>query len=218
MASCQIQISFRLLCLRVTRWYSRGRIDLNWTGISILDLIALRLLAIRARAAGTVKRSLARRASLLALLKVLNHEYGDSHYWRPCILTEKVDHWSGSLGNEAYYWAYETWKNIRDLTSKSLKTIPSAFGNRLQASFQCAHNHSNRCSDCEYNSWGYETVDLECFSLSDVLSSSSSKFYYSQNCPHNKKFDRSLAKNNFSYNSMVWKILFQTNLMVTVTV
>ena len=44
------------------------------------------------------------------------------------------------------------------------------------------------------------------------------KFYYSQNCPHNKKFDRSLAKNNFSYNSMVWKILFQTNLMVTVTV
>ena len=44
------------------------------------------------------------------------------------------------------------------------------------------------------------------------------KFYYSQNCPHNKKFDRSLAKNNFSYNSMVWKILFQTNLMVTLTV
>ena len=29
------------------------------------------------------------------------------------------------------------------------------------------------------------------------------KFYYSQNCPHNKKFDRSLAKNNFSYNLMV---------------
>ena len=124
MASCQIQISFRLLCLRVTRWYSRGRIDLNWTGISILDLIALRLLAIRARAAWTVKRSLARRASLLALIKVLNHEYGDSHYWRPCILTEKVDHWSGSLGNEASYWAYETWKNIRDLTSKSLKNHP----------------------------------------------------------------------------------------------
>ena len=92
---------------------------------------------------------------------MLNHEYGDSHYWRPCILTEKVDHWSGSLGNEVSYWAYETWKNIRDLTSKSLKTIPNAFGNRLQASFQCANNHSNRCSDCEYNSWGYETVDLE---------------------------------------------------------
>ena len=29
-----------------------------------------------------------------------------------------------------------------------------------------------------------------------------------------KKFDRSLAKNNFLYNSMVLKILFQTNLMV----
>ena len=29
------------------------------------------------------------------------------------------------------------------------------------------------------------------------------KFYYSQNCPHNKKFDRSLAKYNFSYISMV---------------
>ena len=29
------------------------------------------------------------------------------------------------------------------------------------------------------------------------------KFYFSQNCPHNKKFDRSLAKNNFSYNLMV---------------
>ena len=92
---------------------------------------------------------------------MLNHEYGDSHYWRPCILTEKVDHWSGSLGNEASYWAYETWKNIRDLTSKSLKTNPNTFDNRLQASCQCANNHSNRCSDCEYNSWGYETVDLE---------------------------------------------------------
>ena len=34
------------------------------------------------------------------------------------------------------------------------------------------------------------------------------KFYYSQNCPRNKKFDRSLTKNNFSYISMVWKILF----------
>ena len=44
------------------------------------------------------------------------------------------------------------------------------------------------------------------------------KFYYSQNCPHNKKFDRSLTKSNFLYNSMVWKILFQTNLLVTVTV
>ena len=32
-----------------------------------------------------------------------------------------------------------------------------------------------------------------------------------------KKFDRSLTKNTFSYNSMVWKILFQTNLIVTVT-
>ena len=29
------------------------------------------------------------------------------------------------------------------------------------------------------------------------------KFYYSQNCPHNKKLDRSLTKSNFSYNSMV---------------
>ena len=28
------------------------------------------------------------------------------------------------------------------------------------------------------------------------------KFYYSQNCPHSKKFDRSLAKNNFLYNLM----------------
>ena len=44
------------------------------------------------------------------------------------------------------------------------------------------------------------------------------KMYFSQNCPHNKKFDRSLAKTNLSYNLMVWKILFQTNLMVTVTV
>ena len=44
------------------------------------------------------------------------------------------------------------------------------------------------------------------------------KFYNSQNCPHNKKFDRSLTKNNFSYNLMAWKILFQTNCMATVTV
>ena len=43
------------------------------------------------------------------------------------------------------------------------------------------------------------------------------KFYYSQNCPHNKKFYRILAKNNFSYISMVRKILFQTNIMVTIT-
>ena len=41
---------------------------------------------------------------------------------------------------------------------------------------------------------------------------------YSQNCPHDKMFDRSLAKKNFSYNSKVWKILFQRNLMVTVAV
>ena len=99
------------------------------------------------------------------LIESLNHEYGDSRYWRPYILTEKVDHWSCSLGNEAGYWAYETWENIRDLTSKSLKTNPNTFCNRLQASCQCAHNHPNRCSDCECNSWDYKTVFLEFVSL-----------------------------------------------------
>ena len=52
----------------------------------------------------------------------------------------------------------------------------------------------------------------------DTKMNYNTKFYHSQNCPHKKTFDRSLAKNNFSYNSMVWKILFQTDLMVTETV
>ena len=40
----------------------------------------------------------------------------------------------------------------------------------------------------------------------------------SQNCPHNKYFDRSLSKSNFSHKVIVQKVLFQANLVITVTV
>ena len=44
------------------------------------------------------------------------------------------------------------------------------------------------------------------------------KLYHSQNCPHNKYFDRSLSESNFSHKVIVQKVLFQTNLVITVTV
>lgn len=73
-------------------WHGKGRIDLFWNGISVLD-------------------------SSLVLLKALNHKYCDFHYKKPCILTKEVDHRASSLKK----WTGETWKNSHDLTSKSLK-------------------------------------------------------------------------------------------------
>ena len=56
-------------------WHGKGRIDLCWNGISVLD-------------------------SSLVLLKALNHKYCEFHYKKPCILTKEADHRASSLKNE----------------------------------------------------------------------------------------------------------------------
>ena len=78
-------------------------------------------------------------------------------------MTKEAGHWSSSLENEADYWTDQTWENSPDLISKSLETISNSFGSTLQASCQCAHNHSNRCSNCQDNSWDCEPYFLKMF-------------------------------------------------------
>ena len=134
-----------------SRWV-KGNIDFSWTGTSVLDLS-------------------------LVLLKALNHEYGDSHYQKPCIWPRKL------ITDPAVLKMKPTIKSMRPgriaaiLPPRVLKPSPTPLATDFRPC-QCAHNHSNRCSDYHDNSWYCETVFLEhvshSLSLSEVPNSSSS--------------------------------------------
>ena len=147
--------------------------------------------------------------SSLVLLKALTNEYGDSHFEKPYISTEKADHWSSSLENEADYLTDETWKNCSYFTSKSLKIIPNSFGKRLEASCKCAHNHYNHCSTCQDISWDYETVFHEydshslSLSFSEVPSSSSSLSFSSASTHSSFSVVLSLALSLIAWSSFL---------------